>query len=103
MKYSPNTNNINDFFSLEKTGNKKGKQTNKVNNKKSKERLKEKKSRYAVSRYAVTSFLFTPLPVLPQYAPGRFTKNRQPVEWSQPEGGAGKWRSPYLSVFGINM
>ena len=70
MKYSPNTNNINDFFSLEKTGNKKGKQTNKVNNKKSKERLKEKNP--------VTRFLVTPLP--------RSSLRRYPFYPSTPPG-----------------
>ena len=47
------------IFSLEKTNNKKCKQTNKVNNKKLKG--EKKKSRYAVSRFAVTSLLVTPL------------------------------------------
>ena len=56
------------FFSLEKNKQHKGKQTNKVNNTKSKEETKNKKKplrgfslrRYVVTRYAVTRFTNSP-------------------------------------------
>ena len=56
-------------FSLEKTNNKKGKQTNNVNNNRLKEEEKKKKSPYAVSRYVVTRYPvtgFTNNPITPK-------------------------------------